>query len=234
MTIRIAVMNESTVVRDAEVQHMLLALQLQWNRDLQPVWGVSASLFQFVPKGVQPHPADWWLVFLDDSDQAGALAYHDLTAAGLPIGKVFCKTLLADKASISVGASHECLEMAVDPWLNSAAQDANNVFWSLEVGDPCEAEEYAYRIGDVLVSDFVTPDWFGHPFAQGPLDHTGHVKKNFEVLSGGYAQRYDNNSGWVQVTGDKAKSLIRATPPVGSRRERRMRGWADWIVSQAR
>jgi len=55
----------------------------------------------------------WWLVFLDDSDQADALAYHDLTEDGLPISKVFVKTILADNASVSVGATHELCEMAV-------------------------------------------------------------------------------------------------------------------------
>jgi hypothetical protein len=40
-----------------------------------------------------PAPDSWWLVFLDNSDQAGALAYHDLTNEGLPLSKVFVKLL---------------------------------------------------------------------------------------------------------------------------------------------
>ena len=55
------------------------------------------------------------------------MAYHDLTNEGLPISKVFVKTLQADNASISVGATHELCEMAVDPWLNSAYQDRHGV-----------------------------------------------------------------------------------------------------------
>ena len=44
-------------------------------------------------------------MFLDNSDQAGALAYHDLTNEGLPLSKVFVKTIQADNASVSVGAT---------------------------------------------------------------------------------------------------------------------------------
>src|SRR5690242_13538157 len=116
---RIAVINESTVIGDADVQKMLPAFEQQWNKDLAPVWGVDDASFAFVPKHRMPGAGSWWLVFLDDSDQAGALAYHDLTNEGLPISKVFVKTLKADNASVSVGATQEICEMGVAPWLNA-------------------------------------------------------------------------------------------------------------------
>jgi hypothetical protein len=84
---------------------------------------VEPATFTFVPAGQAPAAGTWWMVFLDDSDQADALAYHDLTDEGLPISKAFVKSVLADKASVSVAATHELCEMAVDPWLNGAYQD---------------------------------------------------------------------------------------------------------------
>ena len=45
------------------------------------------------------------MVFLDNSDQAGALAYHDLTDEGWPISKVFVKTIVGDNASVRDRAS---------------------------------------------------------------------------------------------------------------------------------
>jgi hypothetical protein len=229
MTINIAVMNQSTAIADAEVQKMLQAFEQQWNSDLLPVWGVEPSVFTFVAKGQSPASGAWWLVFLDDSDQADALAYHDLTDEGLPISKTFVKTILADKASVSVGASHELVEMAVDPWLNAAYQDSQGVFWAAECADPVEDDQYAYQIGDVLVSDFVTPNWFGHQHAQGAIDFKGHSRAAFEVISGGYAQKFDTQQGWVQVTGSKAFHSARgAMAPAGSRRERRVRQWRHW------
>jgi hypothetical protein len=208
----LAVINQSTAISDADVQKMLPAFTQQWNNDLKPIWGVEPATFTFVPKGHAPAAGTWWLVFLDNSDQAGALAYHDLTNDGLPISKVFVKTLVADRASISVGATHELCEMAVDPWLNSAYQDPHGVFWAGEICDPVEADQYGYEIGGVLVTDFITPNWFAHEHAQGNIDLKGHSRKAFEVLSGGYAQKFDPDRGWQQVTGSMAMSFKRATP----------------------
>jgi|SRR5580704_3159904 hypothetical protein len=226
--IPLAVMNQSSVITDTEIQAMIPAFSTQWNRDLVPVWGVDPVIMSFVPKGATPLSSAWWLVFLDDSDQAGALAYHDLTNTGLPISKIFVKTLQADHASISVGASHELCEMSLDPFLNSAAQDASNVFWALENCDPCEDDSYGYEINGVLVTDFVTPSWFGHQYAAAPFDFAGHCQSAFEVLSGGYAQKFSEAGGWTQITGSKARSFERARAVVGSRRERRMRSWKSW------
>jgi hypothetical protein len=223
----LAVINESTAVADADVQHMLPAFTKQWNHDLKPIWAVDQASFAFVPKGHPPAKGAWWVVFLDDSDQADALAYHDLTDEGLPISKVFVKTILADQASLSVGATHELVEMAVDPWLNSAYQDPHGAFWAGEIADPVEDDQYGYEIGGVLVTDFVTPNWFAHQHAQTQIDFRGHAQTAFEVLTGGYAQKFDPKHGWVQVTGSRAMRSARASPAKGSRRERRMRQASD-------
>ena len=231
----IAVINESSGIDDQEVRAMLGAFGHQWNNDIGPIWGLQPATFAFVPRGQPPAPGSWWVVFLDDSDQANALAYHDLTQDGLPISKVFVRTLQADNASVSVGATHEICEMAVDPWLNSAYQDFRGTFWAGEVCDPVESDAYAYRIGDILVSDFVTPNWFGHQHAHGAQDFKGHVRRAFEVLSGGFAQRFDPERGWLQVTGARAMMARHAAhAAAGSRRERRARQWEEWKRSEVR
>ena len=81
-------------------------------------------------------------------------------------------------------------------------------------------------IGDVLVTDFITPNWFGHQHASATIDLKGHAHAPFEVLSGGYAQKFDPDQGWVQITGSRAKrSQMAAHACPGSRRERRARQW---------
>jgi len=233
--LQISVINESTVAADADIQKMIPAFDAQWNRDLNSVWGVGQASFSFVQKQTAPPAGAWWVVFLDDSDQADALAYHDLTNEGLPISKVFVRTIQADKASLSVGATHEICEMAVDPWLNSAYQDQQGVFWAGEVCDPVEDDQYGYTIGGILVTDFVTPNWFGHQHAIGDIDFQRHARSAFEVLSGGYAQKFDPQHGWQQVTGSKAMHSVRgAHPSRGSRRERRVRQWKNWERSSRR
>lgn len=232
--LQIAVINESTAASDTQVQAMLAAFGQQWNQDLLSIWSVEEANFTFVPKGAAPAAGAWWAVFLDDSDQAGALAYHDLTNEGLPISKIFVKTIQADNASLSVGATHELCEMAVDPWLNSAYQDPQGVFWAGEVCDPVEDDQYGYEIGGVLVTDFVTPNWFAHQYAGAQIDFKGHANAAFQVLTGGYAQKFDPHSGWQQVTGAQAMRSRRATAAHGSRRERRARQWRHWQRSYVR
>ena len=92
--LQIAFLNESTAITNAEILKMIPAFSWQWNHDLAPVWGLEQANFQLYPSKVPPS-GSWWVVFLDDSDQAGALAYHDLTSEGLPISKIFVKTILA-------------------------------------------------------------------------------------------------------------------------------------------
>ena len=224
---QIAVLNESTAISDADVQKMIPAFNQQWNNDLRPVWGVDDASFVFVPKNHMPSAGSWWLVFLDDSDQADALAYHDLTNEGLPISKVFVRTLLADHASVSVGASHQICEMAVDPWLNRAYQDDGGVFWACEVCDPVAGDQYGYDINGVLLTDFVTPRWFGHQRDLASHDFKGLARAPFEVLSGGYAQKFEPQQGWEQITGSEATATMGAGTISGSRRERRARQWTD-------
>jgi hypothetical protein len=226
----VAVMNQSTAIADADIQKMVPAFSHQWNKDLTPVWGIDTAAFEFVPAGHSPAAGAWWVVFLDDSDSADALAYHDLTTEGLPISKVFVKTLRADRSSISVGATHEICEMAVDPWLNSAYQDQRNMFWAGEVCDPVEADRYGYDIGGVLVTDFVTPDWFAHEHGhtQPILDFKNYVRKPFEILSEGYAQKFEHNRGWIQMNGAQTRASKTAVAPAGSRRDRRIRQSGSW------
>ena len=45
----------------------------------------------------------------------------------------------------------------------------HGVFWTAEVCDAVEDDKYGYEIGGILVADFVTPNWFGHPHAKGPI-----------------------------------------------------------------
>jgi hypothetical protein len=233
--LQLAVINESTAITDADVQKMVPAFETQWNHDLDPIWAVGTSSFTFVPKKQAPAKGTWWVVFLDDSDQAGALAYHDLTSEGLPISKVFVKSILADKASVSVGATHEICEMAVDPWLNSAYQDSHGTFWAGEVCDPVEDDQYGYTIQGTLVTDFVTPNWFGHQHAKRDIDLKRHAKAAFAVLTGGYAQKFDPQKGWQQVTGAEAMHSSRAANAArGSRRERRTRVRSEWQPSDPR
>ncbi|HEX7156162.1 MAG TPA: hypothetical protein VF229_03045, partial [Burkholderiaceae bacterium] len=52
------------------------------------------------------------------------------------------------------------------------------------------------------------------------------------VLTGGYAQKFDPQAGWQQITGSQAMRRKKAAKAaLGSRRERRTRHWTKWMPS---
>lgn len=59
---RIAVLNQSTSVTDAQVESVVAALRTQVHRDFAPAWGIDADL-SFVPNTSKPPAASWWMVF---------------------------------------------------------------------------------------------------------------------------------------------------------------------------
>src|SRR5262249_48798579 len=72
--IKVSIINESTVLTDQQVSAAVPAFQTQVSRDFAKAWGIDADL-TFVSAGLQPDAGSWWLVVLDDSDQAGVLGY---------------------------------------------------------------------------------------------------------------------------------------------------------------
>jgi hypothetical protein len=236
--IQISVINASTVLSDAEIKPVIDALQKQVTDDFLPAWGVDAEL-TFIPRGEEPPPGTWWLSILDDSDQAGALGYHDLTPDGLPMGKVFAGTDLKYGYTWSVTASHELLEMLADPNINLTVlvQTSNTAgtLYAYEICDACEADINGYNVGSVAVSDFVFPSWFESFRAEGStqFDQTNKITAPLALLPGGYIGAFDVNSGsgWHQVTPEKHPASMALRGNVGSRRERRGVPRYQWLQS---
>lgn len=231
--IKVAVINASTILADTEVQNVITALQTQVTRDFAPQWGIDADL-SFIPHGEQPPPGYWWLTILDDSDQAGSLGYHDVTENGLPLGKVFAKTDIADHLQWSVTASHELLEMLGDPAINLSVL-VGNTLYAYEVCDSPENEKFGYDINGVKVSDFVFPSWF-QPFrSEGTqFDFGAHLTAPLQLLPGGYIGTYDitSGNGWQQTTAPGTQLTYQMRPQPGSRRERRRTPREQWLASR--
>ena len=145
------------------------------------------------------------MVFLDDADQPGALAYHDLTPDGLPQSKVFAKTTLDNGDLVSVSASHELVEMLVDPAINMMTTGPDpKTMYAYESADPVEA--LAFKVKGIPMSDFVYPSDFEefHKPSSVRFDQMDKVTKPFQILSGGY-QIIFKNGKWTQVFGSTSK-----------------------------
>jgi len=238
--INVSIVNASSVLTDSDVQPVVDALQKQVDNDFGPAWGVAAKL-NFVPQGSSPPAGSWWLLILDDSDQAGALGYHDLTSEGLPLGKVFAATDLKFGSNWTVTASHELLEMLADPNVNLTvfiqSDSAAGRLYAYEVCDACENDQLGYMVGDVLVSDFVYPSWFEdfRPPNSTQFDQGQHITQPLQLLAGGYIGVFDvsSGSGWHQVTARKEDLRIEMRGNVGSRRERRRTPREQWLRSRS-
>lgn len=221
---KVALVNRSTVLGDEQVKAIAAALQKQVSQDFGPAWALDCFVSPF-GKG-EPVPADWWqLVFADDSDQAGALGYHELAGADRPQGFVFARTDQKYGLQSSVTASHELLEMLADPWVEATALHQRSAtegdVYSLEVCDPVEDYSLGYAIDGVRVSDFVLPAYF-RDGARGPYDFRQALKLPFTLARGGYISIFDR--GWRQLDAQSAptpRQLARLDKGNLSRTQRR-------------
>lgn len=124
-----------------------------------------------LPRGQQLPSGGWLAELADESDQPGAIGYHedkvfastahstrglvvhpDAASGLVPYIRIFDKTAKADGVPTSEVGIHEYAEALVDPYvtdegtirkyLNAAAKQ----WWIGEVGDPCQGE--GYDVGD--------------------------------------------------------------------------------------
>lgn len=217
----IACFNKATVPLGIDLDKLIAALQVYVDKFVAPVWGTPAKLVKTKDflKGA------WAIVFLDNADQPGALAYHDLTPSGLPLSKVFVKTTLKNGDQVSVSTSHELVEMLVDPAVNIMTTGPDpKIMYAYESADPVEA--LSFPVNGVPMSDFVYPSYFEifHKPGSVKFDHLDKVKKPFQILSGGY-QIIFKNGKWTQLfaTPTKKKAFSKEDRR-GHRSETRKRG----------
>ena len=157
---------DGSVVPMASLQQYQAALQQQVNMDLLPVWGVRANI-SVLAAGDEVPPGTWPIKIVDSlDDNAGGVHLDD---QGQPYAEA------VNGAQLSIAISHELLEMLVDPWGNRFSEaadidpnsDGHQVFYLVEVCDPCETT--SYPIDGVPVSDFVLPSFYD-PNATGPVN----------------------------------------------------------------
>ena len=197
----IACFNKATVPLGVDLGKLVSVMQTFVDVYFAPVWGTPAKLVKttgFVKN-------NWAVVFLNDADQADALAYHELTPDGFPISKVFVRTINRAGDSVSVSASHELAEMLVDPAINlmTTGPDPKTVY-AYETADPVEV--LSFKVSGISMTDFVYPSYFEGFRKPGStkFDQLNKVKRPFQILSGGY-QIIFKNGKWSQVFGSRAK-----------------------------
>ncbi len=204
--VRIALVSETKELNSTNLSQVAAALQKQVSRDIQPIWNVDASIEVFgsaktVPEGT------WPVIVKKDVGTPGASSLH-LDNDGKPFALV---TYSSIKDEWTLGVSHELLGMLVDPHgdrtiagPSANPTDRNKIVnYLVEIGQPVEAAKYAYRIDGILVSDFVTPEFYSDKNATPSTKYsfTGAAKEPRKILKDGYLSWQDKEDGeWHQAT----------------------------------
>ena len=191
----IACFNKASTPLGVDFDSLIAAMQTYVDQFVAPIWGTPAKLV----KSTDFLKDTWAMVFLDDADAPGALAYHDLTPGGLPLSKVFVRTTIQNHDLVSVSASHELVEMLVDPAINMYTTGPNaKLMYAYESADPVEA--LTFPVNGIDMSDFVYPAYFEVFRKPGSVkfDELNKISKPFEILTGGY-QIIFKNGKWTQV-----------------------------------
>jgi len=144
------------------------AIKVQVDEHVLPVWGRDAwgdVTFSFVDAA----PSTGSLITLADSIDFDGFGYHSV--AYTADGRLLYSKILAgaNNPSWSITASHEVLEILLNPFTNAPVcvrnpQTGRGV-WR-EICDP--VENCSYAIGGIKVAGFVYSAWFG--LADGPRD----------------------------------------------------------------
>jgi hypothetical protein len=226
----------SGTLTEAEFNDLVEGLALQAENDYNTSPWVTGGLATAIEvhalkRKAKPPKDAWHIELLDTSDQEGALGYHDdeafkrgtpgtkpekasthssrgLSAATLtPLSKVFVKTAREDGADPAEVASHEMLEMTVDPNVvgqpRTVLHRAKKQVVIVEVGDPVQG--CGYKSGNVTVADFAEPAWFGYPQEGSPkqFSYCSSVDHAFKLAPQGYISVAPEGEpeNWSQVFG---------------------------------
>jgi hypothetical protein len=182
---QVALVSETGEVDCRQLSKVAAALQKQALRDFQPLWGINATVDAFdvlddVPLGY------WPILIRDDIEMEGAAGVH-LDNNGQPLA------LVQFDEGWALTASHELLEMLADPWGNrlmageSPKEGQGRVEFLVEVADPSEAPDFGYRVNGILVSDFLTTNFWDPDTVPGVrYSFMNRIPGPRQIVRGGY------------------------------------------------
>jgi hypothetical protein len=173
--------------------------------DYRAIWGDDCTITVFPTlASVQRSKAAshlWPVVLMSDIGVAGASGVHQ-DSHGRPIALVDYD----GSDSWHLTGSHEIIEMLTDPFGNrvlsgpSPMAGQGTVNFLVEPCDPSEADQFAYSVAGIRVSDFYHPAFLTGS-GLGSFSHTGSLTEARQILKGGYLSwMVPNTREWWQAT----------------------------------
>lgn len=183
-------------ISDTDLELGVIALQRQINNHFLPAWSIGAQLnIVNVPRN-----GNATIFIMNDSREPGVGGYRDVVEEA-PVGYVYSQTLEGTGDSWTYGASHELLEMLVDPYANLAAEGqfkGSPAFFAYEICDPVEADG-GYKIAGVQVANFVFPSWFINTTST-QYDYLDLLDAPFTIGTNGTLSMFREIGNWQYIT----------------------------------
>jgi len=211
--IQVGLVDKTGKISPTLLRSVAAALNIQVTRDLPQFWNVQATVMYLPdPKSI---PAGVWPVFLVKELPPGEGGFH-LDKHNQPYAEVIASP---SSDEWTIDASHETLEMLVDPYGNRLQNstsiqivsgkivDGTSQFgYLVEACDPCEADGFAYPVQGVALSDFITPHFYDPIVTPGTrYSFTGAITHPREILKGGYIS-------WVNHETNDMQQLLYVDP----------------------
>jgi hypothetical protein len=220
------------------------ALNIQMIEHFAPKWGIEPWPVKSY-KSVKSLPVGtyWPIAIQKEIGAPGADGFHDYQA-GLAYGRV----RWTDLRNTGITASHEDLELRLDPRCNRWMPIGKGYMVAIEACDPCEGDSYEIEVNlfgekrKIAVSDFLLPSYFKHD-GKRPFTWLDTIDRNvyFKGLSrngGGYLLVKDPKGRVTDFWGKRVFGLLKKRRPANwnkhadhsSRFARRMAGLVGEVL----
>jgi hypothetical protein len=214
-SVEIGLIDTTETVDTRTMAAAVAALNIQVSQHLRQHWGFAPDVTVRLLTKAEPIPREVWPIRLVDKLLQKEGGFHSTTADG-PFAKV---VVTRDSNDWTIVASHEALEMLVDPTGSrlQVAQaikcagghihdDEGHVEYLVEICDPCEANQFAYEIDGIMVSDFVTPQFYACQARPGErLSFNGTLAAPRQIGPGGYIT-------WIHPRSSQIRQMIWLDP----------------------
>jgi len=199
----VALVPRDVDVPAAELALVSSAIQIQLLRDLGPSWGLQATCTAY--PSLDDVPPGYVVVFVV-ADAKGQAGLHFRPEH--PNEPPFALVTYRSDGAWSVAASHEVIEILVDPAGQRLIEGINplepsqRVSFLVEACDPCQDVSFGYQVDDnhpVLVSDFCLPSFYGQGTQLSPYTFGRNILSPLTVARGGYLSWRNSTAQWYQV-----------------------------------
>lgn len=198
---QVAVINQSTVVSDADGTSIVSALN-----SLLPTfckdWSIQNTNAIYVPLRSRTIPSSNYRVFILDTTEPQSSLTNDTAVSDIPSAKVYAKVNALNggvtlyeptrtKQTLAQAVSHEVFEMLADTKSVNWWMNINNAcLFAGEVVDPVEANVTVVRLPSgvtVGMSDWILPAWSDVRNTAGPFNHLDTLVSPFSLSTTGYS-----------------------------------------------